>query len=128
MSHVISSSYNHFIIMRTHRWPYGPCLFIFFFFFSSFSSSSSVDSSSSEGSPALELKGYSILCLSSSGILGFIISDSIWRMDYVSVRISSALLIQFGSRGSSLLSLTLFCAVGNILSSLSIFLPMPLIS
>jgi len=25
MSHVISSSYNHFIIMRTHRWPYGPC-------------------------------------------------------------------------------------------------------
>ena len=29
MSHVISSSYNHFIIMRTHRWPYGPC-FLFF--------------------------------------------------------------------------------------------------
>ena len=26
MSHVISSSYNHFIIMRMHRWPYGPCL------------------------------------------------------------------------------------------------------
>ena len=25
MSHVITSSYNHFIIMRTHRWPYGPC-------------------------------------------------------------------------------------------------------
>ena len=25
MSHVISSSYNHFIITRTHRWPYGPC-------------------------------------------------------------------------------------------------------
>ena len=25
-SHVITSSYNHFIIMRTHRWPYGPCL------------------------------------------------------------------------------------------------------
>ena len=24
-SHVIRSSYNHFIIMRTHRWPYGPC-------------------------------------------------------------------------------------------------------
>ena len=24
-SHIISSSYNHFIIMRTHRWPYGPC-------------------------------------------------------------------------------------------------------
>ena len=29
MSHVISSSYNHFIIMRTHRWPYGPCFNIF---------------------------------------------------------------------------------------------------
>ena len=29
MSHVISSSYNHFIIMRTHRWPYGPCFIIF---------------------------------------------------------------------------------------------------
>ncbi len=26
MSHAISSSYNHLIIMRTHRWPYGPCL------------------------------------------------------------------------------------------------------
>ena len=26
MSHVITSSYNHFIIMRMHRWPYGPCL------------------------------------------------------------------------------------------------------
>ena len=25
MCHVITSSYNHFIIMRTHRWPYGPC-------------------------------------------------------------------------------------------------------
>ena len=24
-SHVITSSYNHFIITRTHRWPYGPC-------------------------------------------------------------------------------------------------------
>ena len=28
MSHAISSSYNHLIIMRTHRWPYGPCLFV----------------------------------------------------------------------------------------------------
>ena len=25
-SHVVTSSHNHFIIMRTHRWPYGPCL------------------------------------------------------------------------------------------------------
>ena len=25
MSHVITSLYNHFILMRTHRWPYGPC-------------------------------------------------------------------------------------------------------
>ena len=25
MPHVITSSYNHFIIMRTHRWPYRPC-------------------------------------------------------------------------------------------------------
>jgi len=25
---VVSSSRNLFIIMRTHRWPYGPCLFI----------------------------------------------------------------------------------------------------
>ena len=25
-SDVITSSYNHLIIMRTHRWPYGPCL------------------------------------------------------------------------------------------------------
>ena len=25
-SQVISSSFNHSIIMRTHRWPYGPCL------------------------------------------------------------------------------------------------------
>ena len=24
-SHVITSSYNHFIITRTHRWPYRPC-------------------------------------------------------------------------------------------------------
>ena len=24
-SDVITSSYNHFIIMRTHRWPHGPC-------------------------------------------------------------------------------------------------------
>ena len=24
-SDVITSPYNHFIIMRTHRWPYGPC-------------------------------------------------------------------------------------------------------
>ena len=24
-SHVITSSYNHFIIMRTYRWPYGLC-------------------------------------------------------------------------------------------------------
>ena len=24
-SHVVTSSHNHFIIMRTHRWPYGPC-------------------------------------------------------------------------------------------------------
>ena len=24
-SHVITSPYYHFIIMRTHRWPYGPC-------------------------------------------------------------------------------------------------------
>ncbi len=24
--HRIKSSYNHSIIMRTHRWPYGPCL------------------------------------------------------------------------------------------------------
>ncbi len=24
-SHAITSSYNHFIIMRTYRWPYGPC-------------------------------------------------------------------------------------------------------
>ena len=23
--HIITSSYNHFIIIRTHRWPYGPC-------------------------------------------------------------------------------------------------------
>ena len=23
--HVITSLYKHFIIMRTHRWPYGPC-------------------------------------------------------------------------------------------------------
>ena len=29
MSHVITSSYNHFIIMRTHRWPYGPCYQLF---------------------------------------------------------------------------------------------------
>ena len=21
----IIKSYNHFILMRTHRWPYGPC-------------------------------------------------------------------------------------------------------
>ena len=27
MSYIITSSYNHFIIMRTHRWPYGPCFF-----------------------------------------------------------------------------------------------------
>ncbi len=25
-SRVVTSSHNHFIIMRTHRWPYGPCL------------------------------------------------------------------------------------------------------
>ena len=25
VGHVITSSYNHFIIMRTHRWPFGPC-------------------------------------------------------------------------------------------------------
>ena len=25
-SHVITLSYNYLIIMRTHRWPYGPCL------------------------------------------------------------------------------------------------------
>ena len=24
-SDVITSPYNHFNIMRTHRWPYGPC-------------------------------------------------------------------------------------------------------
>ena len=24
-SHVITSSYNHFLIVRTHRWPDGPC-------------------------------------------------------------------------------------------------------
>ena len=24
-SHVITSTHNHFIIIRTHRWPYGPC-------------------------------------------------------------------------------------------------------
>ena len=29
-SHVITSSYNPFIIMRTHRWPYGPCSIFFF--------------------------------------------------------------------------------------------------
>ena len=23
----ITSSYNHFIIMRTHRWPFGPCFY-----------------------------------------------------------------------------------------------------
>ena len=31
MSPIITSSYNDFIIMRTHRWPYGPCyLFVKF--------------------------------------------------------------------------------------------------
>ena len=24
-SHVITSPYNHYVIMRTHCWPYGPC-------------------------------------------------------------------------------------------------------
>ncbi len=31
-SHVITSSYNHLVIMRTHRWPYapyGPCFTLF---------------------------------------------------------------------------------------------------
>ena len=28
--HKITSSYNPFIIMRTHRWPYGPCSIFFF--------------------------------------------------------------------------------------------------
>ena len=27
--HRITSSYNHFLIMRMHRWPYGPCLIEF---------------------------------------------------------------------------------------------------
>ena len=31
-NHVITSSYNHFIIMRTHRWPYGPCYHLLLLF------------------------------------------------------------------------------------------------
>ena len=31
-SHVVTSSYNHFIIMRTHHWPYGPCCYLWIFF------------------------------------------------------------------------------------------------
>ena len=27
MSHVSTQSYNHLIIMRTHRWPHGPCFY-----------------------------------------------------------------------------------------------------
>ena len=34
LSHLVTSSYNRSINMRTHRWPYGPCLmnrFAYFF-------------------------------------------------------------------------------------------------
>ena len=27
LSHLVTSSYNHSINMRTHRWPYGPCFY-----------------------------------------------------------------------------------------------------
>ena len=30
-SNVITSSYNHFIIVMTYRWPYGPCSYVFDF-------------------------------------------------------------------------------------------------